>query len=117
MKFSVSTLLVGLVASVDAAGRINRVPDSEWDHILRGSDLLSQRSDEYAKTDGYLVDYDLRSRVVDPSALKVDTVKQLSGYIDDNANDKHLFFCTRSPLELFMSHEKSLTLHRVLRVS
>ncbi|OAA78606.1 carboxypeptidase Y [Akanthomyces lecanii RCEF 1005] len=92
MKFSVSTLLVGLVASVDAAGRINRVPDSEWDHILRGSDLLSQRSDEYAKTDGYLVDYDLRSRVVDPSALKVDTVKQLSGYIDDNANDKHLFF-------------------------
>ncbi len=113
MKFSVSALLVGLVASANA-GRIHRVPDSEWDHILRGSDILSQRSDEHAKADGYLVDYEMRSRVVDPSALKVDTVKQLSGYIDDNAKDKHLFFCKQSPPEPIVSYEESLTLQRVL---
>ncbi|KAM3496103.1 hypothetical protein MY3957_000560 [Beauveria namnaoensis] len=92
MKFSVSALLVGLVASVHADGNVERIPDSEWDHVLHGSDILSQRSTETAKTDGYLADYTLRSRIVDPSALKVDTVKQLSGYIDDDANDKHLFF-------------------------
>ncbi|ATY60816.1 carboxypeptidase Y [Cordyceps militaris CM01] len=92
MKLSVSALFLGLLTTADAAGRINRVPDEEWDHILHGSDILSQRSTETARTDGYLVDYSLRSRIVDPSALKVDTVKQLSGYIDDNASDKHLFF-------------------------
>ncbi|KAM3505336.1 hypothetical protein MY11210_008012 [Beauveria gryllotalpidicola] len=92
MKFSLSALLVGLVASVHADGSVERIPDSEWDHILHGSDILSQRSAETAKTDGYLADYTMRSRIVDPSALKVDTVKQLSGYIDDDANDKHLFF-------------------------
>ncbi|KAM3426981.1 hypothetical protein NHJ13734_009172 [Beauveria thailandica] len=92
MKFSVSALLVGLVASVHADGNVQRIPDSEWDHILHGSEILSQRSTETAKTDGYLADYTLRSRIVDPSAVKVDTVKQLSGYIDDDVNDKHLFF-------------------------
>ncbi|KAJ3498382.1 hypothetical protein NLG97_g1159 [Lecanicillium saksenae] len=89
MKFA--ALFLGLLASA-SAGRINRVPDSEWDNILHGSDILSQRSPEHAKTDGYLVDYTMRSRIVDPSVLKVDTVKQLSGYIDDDVNDKHLFF-------------------------
>ncbi|KAM3555280.1 hypothetical protein MY1884_005685 [Beauveria asiatica] len=92
MKFSVSALLVGLVASVHADGNVQRIPDGEWDHILHGSEILSQRSTETAKTDGYLADYTLRSRIVDPSAAKVDTVKQLSGYIDDDVNDKHLFF-------------------------
>lgn len=93
MKFSVSALLIGLIASAHANSRIKRVPDSEWDHILHGSDILNRRSAETAETDSYLVDYTLRTRIVDPSALKVDTVKQLSGYIDDDANDKHLFFC------------------------
>lgn len=92
MKFSASALLLGLAASSNA-GTVTPVPDSEWDHILHGSDILSQRSTDFAKTDGYLSDYTMRSRIVDPSALKVDTVKQLSGYIDDNTNDKHLFFC------------------------
>ncbi|XWW94694.1 hypothetical protein V2A60_002640 [Cordyceps javanica] len=93
MKLSVSALVLSLLASANAAkGPINRVPDAEWDHILHGSDILSRRSVDNAKTDGYLADYTLRSRIVDPSSLKVDSVKQLSGYIDDNANDKHLFF-------------------------
>ncbi|KAJ6788445.1 hypothetical protein PWT90_06555 [Aphanocladium album] len=92
MRFGVPALVLGLVALTNATGRINRVPDADWDHILHGSEILSQRSAEHAKTDGYLVDYTMRSRIVDPSALKVDTVKQLSGYIDDNTNDKHLFF-------------------------
>jgi len=29
---------------------------------------------------------------VDPSKLGVDTVKQYSGYLDDEKNDKHLFY-------------------------
>ena len=31
---------------------------------------------------------------MDPSSLGVDPdVKQMSGYLDDNENDKHLFYC------------------------
>ncbi|OAA69860.1 carboxypeptidase Y [Cordyceps fumosorosea ARSEF 2679] len=93
MKLSVSALFTGLLAaSANAAGSINRVPDNEWDHILHGSDILSRRDGETVHTDAYLADYSMRSRIVDPSALGVDTVKQLSGYIDDNEQDKHLFF-------------------------
>jgi hypothetical protein len=33
-------------------------------------------------------------KAVDPSKLGVDPgVKQYSGYLDDNENDKHLFYC------------------------
>jgi cathepsin A (carboxypeptidase C) len=40
-----------------------------------------------------LEQYNLRGKKVDPSKLGVDTVKQYSGYLDDEANDKHLFYC------------------------
>lgn len=43
--------------------------------------------------DGKLEQYNLRAKKVDPSKLGVDTVKQYSGYLDDEANDKHLFYC------------------------
>ncbi len=43
--------------------------------------------------DGKLEDYNLRAKKVDPSKLGVDTVKQYSGYLDDEKNDKHLFYC------------------------
>ncbi|KAK6542396.1 hypothetical protein TWF694_006351 [Orbilia ellipsospora] len=37
--------------------------------------------------------YSMRGRVVDPSSTGVDPgVKQYSGYLDDDKNDKHLFF-------------------------
>jgi len=43
--------------------------------------------------DGKLEAYNLRTKNVDPSKLGVDTVKQYSGYLDDEQNDKHLFYC------------------------
>src|SRR5204863_2991139 len=78
----------------------NRRPDSEWDHILRGADVQSIWVDEangerHREVGGKLDAYDLRVKVVDPSVLGIDPgVKQYSGYLDNNEDDKHLFYCT-----------------------
>merc|ERR1712000_735434 len=74
-----------------------RRPDHEWDHIVRGADVQKvwvQNADgeQERRIDGQLDTYDLRVKSVDPSSLGVDTVKQYSGYLDDNENDKHLFY-------------------------
>jgi cathepsin A (carboxypeptidase C) len=51
--------------------------------------------------DGKLEAYDLRVKKVDPSVLGVDPdVKQYSGYLDDNENDKHLFYCESNTTNL-----------------
>lgn len=74
-------------------------PDSKWDHIVRGSDVQSvwvqnEDGEKEREIDGKLETYDLRVKKVDPSKLGVDPdVKQYSGYLDDNENDKHLFYC------------------------
>lgn len=74
-------------------------PDSKWDHIVRGSDLQSvwvqnEDGEKEREVEGKLETYDLRVKKVDPSKLGVDPdVKQYSGYLDDNENDKHLFYC------------------------
>ncbi|KIW88904.1 uncharacterized protein Z519_10388 [Cladophialophora bantiana CBS 173.52] len=75
-----------------------RRPDHEWDHIVRGADVQSvwvenADGEQERHLDGKLDTYDLRVKKVDPSALGVDpNVKQYSGYLDDNENDKHLFY-------------------------
>ncbi|OAL38695.1 hypothetical protein AYO20_01901 [Fonsecaea nubica] len=75
-----------------------RRPDHEWDHIVRGADVQSVWVDnadgeKERYVDGKLDTYDLRVKKVDPSSLGVDpNVKQYSGYLDDNENDKHLFY-------------------------
>lgn len=82
-----------------------RRPDSEWDHILRGRDVQSvwvEGADgvKHRDVDGKLEEYDLRVKKVDPSALGVDPdVTQYSGYLDDNENDKHLFYCEIRPCQ------------------
>ena len=56
---------------------------------------MGYQSERQARTtiDGKLESYDLRVKAVDPSSLKVDPdVKQYAGYLDDNENDKHLFY-------------------------
>jgi cathepsin A (carboxypeptidase C) len=53
----------------------------------------SKTGEKEREIDGKLDTYDLRVKKVDPSKLGVDTVKQYSGYLDDDANDKHLFYC------------------------
>ncbi|KAK2732413.1 hypothetical protein FQN57_002915 [Myotisia sp. PD_48] len=75
----------------------SRRPDSQWDHILRGADIQSvwiqgDDGEKHRAVDGKLETYDLRSKAVDPASLGVDRVKQYSGYLDDNENDKHLFY-------------------------
>ncbi|KAK5948908.1 hypothetical protein OHC33_009994 [Knufia fluminis] len=76
----------------------NRKPDHEWDHIVRGADVQSvwvegANGEKEREIDGKLDTYDLRVKAVDPSKLNVDpNVKQYSGYLDDNEDDKHLFY-------------------------
>jgi len=76
-----------------------RRPDSHWDHVVRGKDVQSiwvtgTDGTKEREIGGRLEAYDLRVKKVDPSALGVDPkVKQYSGYLDDNDNDKHLFYC------------------------
>ena len=76
-----------------------RRPDSHWDHIIKGADIQSvwvesENGGQERDVDGKLESYNLRSKKVDPSSLGVDPgVKQYSGYLDDEENDKHLFYC------------------------
>jgi cathepsin A (carboxypeptidase C) len=75
-----------------------RKHDSEWDHIVKGADVQSvwvenAQGEKEREIDGKLEQFDLRVKKVDPSVLGVDKVKQYSGYLDDNEEDKHLFYC------------------------
>ncbi|KAK4123325.1 hypothetical protein N657DRAFT_646086 [Parathielavia appendiculata] len=69
----------------------------DWDHIVKGADvqkLWVQDADgeSHRQVGGRLENFNLRVKSVDPSKLGVDSVKQYSGYLDDEANDKHLFY-------------------------
>ncbi|KAJ5679884.1 Carboxypeptidase [Penicillium macrosclerotiorum] len=75
-----------------------RRPASQWDHVVHGEDVQNiwvSNADGTKEREigGKLEAYDLRVKKVDPSSLGVDpNVKQYSGYLDDNENDKHLFY-------------------------
>ena len=77
----------------------SRRPDSHWDHITKGADIQSvwvenENGEQEREIDGKLEAFHLRTKKVDPGSLGVDPgVKQYSGYLDDNENDKHLFYC------------------------
>ncbi|PBP22713.1 putative carboxypeptidase Y [Diplocarpon rosae] len=72
-------------------------PDSTWDFVVKGADVQSvwvenANGEKEREIDGKLESYTLRAKHVDPSKLGVDKVKQYSGYLDDDENDKHLFY-------------------------
>jgi cathepsin A (carboxypeptidase C) len=70
--------------------------EPDWDHVVRGIDVenaLQSRSTEPTSSSQSLAKYSLRARDVDPESLGVDTVKQYSGYLDNDGDDKHLFYC------------------------
>ncbi|KAH7329252.1 carboxypeptidase Y precursor [Stachybotrys elegans] len=74
-----------------------RRPDSHWDHIVKGADVQDiwvqdENGESRRKIGGQLENFNLRARKVDPSSLGVDTVKQYAGYLDNEADDKHLFY-------------------------
>ncbi|KAK4661690.1 uncharacterized protein QC763_706790 [Podospora pseudopauciseta] len=69
----------------------------DWDHVVKGADVQKlwvqgESGEDHRQVDGKLADFNLRVKAVDPSKLGVDKVKQYSGYLDDEANDKHLFY-------------------------
>lgn len=74
-------------------------PDHHWDYIVKGADIQdmwveNKNGGKEREIDGKLETYNLRAKKVDPSKLGIDSgVKQYSGYLDDNENDKHLFYC------------------------
>ena len=84
----------------------SRRPDSYWDHITMGADVQSvwvknEKGEQEREIDGRLEAYNLRTKKVDPTSLGVDPgVQQYSGYLDDNENDKHLFYCKRSDVQV-----------------
>ncbi|KAF4545417.1 putative carboxypeptidase protein [Lasiodiplodia theobromae] len=75
----------------------NRKHDSEWDHILKGADVQSvwvenAQGQKERDVEGKLEQFSLRTKKVDPKSLGVDDVKQYSGYLDNDEDDKHLFY-------------------------
>lgn len=76
-----------------------RRPDSYWDHITKGAKLQNswvvlESKNQENDVEGDLNEYNLRSKKTDPGVLGVDPgVTQYSGYLDDEENDKHLFYC------------------------
>mgnify|MGYP005989987995 CR=1 FL=1 len=99
MRFS--AVLLGLVSTAAAlpslstiknkAPKTFRRPDSTWDYIVTADNDTAESLS--SRGSNYLAEYTLRGKEVDPSSLGVDTVKQYSGYLDDNDKDKHLFYC------------------------
>lgn len=76
----------------------SRIPDSKWDHVVHGADVQNiwvknEKGESHRKVGGKLDNFSLRAKKVDPAKLGVDKVKQYSGYLDDNEQDKHLFYC------------------------
>ncbi|KAM3502173.1 hypothetical protein MY11210_009145 [Beauveria gryllotalpidicola] len=87
MRWS-AAFLVGLVSTSLAKPTNQRRPDKSWDYIVNGAEI--ERREE--PTNAGITNYSLRGKHVDPSSLGVDKVKQYAGYLDDNSQDKHLFY-------------------------
>ena len=64
----------------------------------------AQVNSKYRLKGGSMSQYDLRSIDVNTTSLRVDSVKQLSGYIQDKANKKNFFYCNfRLPTPVALS--------------
>lgn len=77
----------------------SRRDNKQWDYIIKGAEIQdvwveNKDGEQERDIEGNLEAYDLRGKKVDPGVLGIDPgVKQYSGYLDDNENDKHLFYC------------------------
>ncbi|KAI7365636.1 Carboxypeptidase Y [Hortaea werneckii] len=75
----------------------SRKHDTEWDYITSGKAtqdiwVTNKDGDKERELDGNLEAFNLRTKKVDPKSLGVDKVKQYSGYLDNEEDDKHLFY-------------------------
>ncbi|KAF3906821.1 hypothetical protein AA313_de0203470 [Arthrobotrys entomopaga] len=87
--FSKFSSAIALFSVLTAAHPL--IQNSEWDFHISGRSLFKR--DGTNQTLDNMPNYSMRGRVVDPSSTGVDPgVKQYSGYLDDDKNDKHLFF-------------------------
>lgn len=97
MRFSDLVFALGAASAVaadDGSSRVHRRPDEFWDHIIKGADVAKATGHATRDEQTSIANFNLRAKAVDPSSLGVDTVKQYSGYLDNDAEDKHLFYCT-----------------------
>ena len=74
-----------------------RKPDSHWDFHTIGKEIqdvwtTNSEGEKEREIDGNLEAFNLRTKKVDPKSLGVDKVKQYSGYLDNEEDDKHLFY-------------------------
>jgi len=74
-----------------------RKPHSEWDFITQGQDVqqlytTNAQGKKEREIDGSLEAFNLRTKKVNPFKLGVDNVTQYSGYLDNEEDDKHLFY-------------------------
>ncbi|KAI5367878.1 Putative peptidase S10, serine carboxypeptidase, propeptide, carboxypeptidase Y [Septoria linicola] len=74
-----------------------RKHEREWDYVTKGLDIeqlytTNSKGDQQREIDGQLENFNLRTKKVDPKSLGVDKVKQYSGYLDNEEDDKHLFY-------------------------
>jgi cathepsin A (carboxypeptidase C) len=74
-----------------------RKADGYWDFHTSGEEIQSvwvtnENGEQEREIDGNLEAFKLRTKKVDPRKLGVDDVKQYSGYIDNEEDDKHLFY-------------------------
>lgn len=74
-----------------------RKPHGEWDFVIQGKDIqelytTNSKGQKEREIDGHLEAFNLRTKKVDPKKLGVDTVTQYSGYLDNEEDDKHLFY-------------------------
>ncbi|KAK5163498.1 uncharacterized protein LTR77_010680 [Saxophila tyrrhenica] len=72
-------------------------PASHWDFHTVGKDVqsvwvMNEDGEQQREIDGNLESFNLRTKKVDPGSLGVDKVKQYSGYLDNEEDDKHLFY-------------------------
>lgn len=71
--------------------------DTEWDFITSGKAIqdvwvTNSKGEQEREIDGNLEAFSMRTKKVDPASLGVDKVKQYSGYLDNEEDDKHLFY-------------------------
>jgi cathepsin A (carboxypeptidase C) len=74
-----------------------RKAHSEWDFVTKGEDIhnlftTNSKGQKEREIDGHLEKFNLRTKKVDPKKLNVDNVTQYSGYLDNEEDDKHLFY-------------------------
>lgn len=72
-------------------------PASHWDFHTSGKAIqdvwvTNKEGEQERELDGNLEAFKLRTKKVDPKSLGVDDVKQYSGYLDNEEDDKHLFY-------------------------